>query len=827
MASAELEVQHSKGCGEPQILLSPSPFFVRIFYYLNKMETDSRIDQHRAWIENRASADPVLGRPDESPRLRQLVSELVGEIDSFQDRFRTESERLNQALSEALAGAEAELAKAKAEAEDSIDQLRRNPSPEATARLGDKLRSLTHRLYSRIRGIVNLRLQGVSPVSQVFLRVQNEEKQIFDRLRNAWPREITLVVSNATDEGIDGNRILDLESERLLNWCSAHRFLWLCRIHFRFARFRLRRGYRIHKVPALDTFNEYFPAGETSFDSEFRTRQLQTAEKLKATLEESWQITRFNLDLAAVTLSDELNASGGDGRSDELLDESHQMIVSAMDRTVGLLRELSVPFSQILTEAVSVMDERFGTRLGLMEKDLFEAGTLAANLRWYRRASRRYVRESQHSVSRNLKRLFFWVFGYAKRGYYYLEDLVLWFGGWLGLSIRSRERLLALADLPREPEVREKLKSFPPIYRRLFTSDPLLNEEFLVGRAQETATFQEVVKRWGNGRRASAVIVGQIGSGKTSLLNHLESVLQSQHTSRRVEFEHRLTTEADLIAVVSRWFDLKKKPDTAEDLQAILRTLPRQVVFIEAGHHLMLRSIGGRQAAEAFFRLLLATRDHLLWIMTVRERPWAMLGYQVKAGQYFTHEIRTRFSEPSQLREAIMTRHRSSGCRLLFSEEGIEDRALRKLRATQPLESEPVQSFLADRFFSNLYEVSGGNMTAGTYYWLTSMEYDSINKVLRLNPIQSPDLSILRGFESQSLFCLGEIMNHGVLSVRELAEIFQINVARAQLILDYLLHLRLIEIDRSAVSSKSTEYTANPVLIHQINSTLESMNILY
>ena len=96
--------------------------------------------------------------------------------------------------------------------------------------------------------------------------------------------------------------------------------------------------------------------------------------------------------------------------------------------------------------------------------------------------------------------------------------------------------------LPEEFTVDLNAKDLPLLYRRLFRFEPLQDPRFLVGRETEMGAIAAARSMWEANRPVAVILVGQRGSGKTSLINcSLKRTLAGQEVVRG-EFNRRLVT---------------------------------------------------------------------------------------------------------------------------------------------------------------------------------------------------------------------------------------------------------------------------------------------
>lgn len=85
----------------------------------------------------------------------------------------------------------------------------------------------------------------------------------------------------------------------------------------------------------------------------------------------------------------------------------------------------------------------------------------------------------------------------------------------------------------------------PVLYRHLFGLEPVQNPRFLVGREQERDSLVHSERAWRDGQGAAVLVVGDRGSGKTSLLNCAITSFEEKEL-RRGQFSERISEPAKL-----------------------------------------------------------------------------------------------------------------------------------------------------------------------------------------------------------------------------------------------------------------------------------------
>jgi len=357
--------------------------------------------------------------------------------------------------------------------------------------------------------------------------------------------------------------------------------------------------------------------------------------------------------------------------------------------------------------------------------------------------------------------------------------------GWRPALSAGQGEVITRPFLPEEFTIDLSAKELPVLYRRLFRFEPVQDPRFLVGRQQELAAIAEARSLWEAGRPVALIIVGQQGSGKTSLLNcAVKGPLEGLEVIRG-EFNHRLTTETQLRSFLAGVIGADEAAPVEESLLA-----RRRVVILEELERTFLRQVGGYGAIRALQRVIAATCSSTLWILTINQIAFQFLQAAVNFGSSFSHRLNVGTVSRDDLRQAILLRHNLSGLRLQFPPPPAPrhwgDRVKRFLRG--PTDAENL-------FFETLARESAGVYRTAFEIWLGHIEMVEAG-MLYMKPLAVPDLSpVIDDLDMADLFTLVAILQHGSLTPEEHAIIFQTNVAASRSQMDELLAREIIEND--------------------------------
>ncbi len=355
-------------------------------------------------------------------------------------------------------------------------------------------------------------------------------------------------------------------------------------------------------------------------------------------------------------------------------------------------------------------------------------------------------------------------------------------------------------------------KEMPAIYKRLFQFEPVKDPKFLTGREQEMEAMAKAREVWQAGRPASLLIVGERGSGKSSLINCAVQRMFSDDKLLRLEFSERMVLEEQL----ERYFCRATGVEGPEDLQQYL-TSERRVIIVEELERAFLRQIGHFDAVRALIRLIHATCRQTLWILAVNQVAFKFLDAVVGLGQIFSHRIDAARAGEEALRQAILVRHKLSGLRLQFAPppEARKGRAEGQISwLHKPIDAENI-------FFNSLARESNGIFRTAFEIWLSHIERIE-GGICYLKPIIHRDLTPITDYLQRSdLFSLVAVMQHGSLTPDEHSKVFCQTRAESRSALDRLQAFELIEPD-----PLHPGYRVRPEAIRLVRQALYVRNLL-
>ncbi|MBN2710307.1 MAG: AAA family ATPase [Calditrichaceae bacterium] len=364
--------------------------------------------------------------------------------------------------------------------------------------------------------------------------------------------------------------------------------------------------------------------------------------------------------------------------------------------------------------------------------------------------------------------------------------------------------------------LKQKYEALPFIYGRLFRIEPLESEQFFSGCVHAIAVMENEYNLYKNGRTIAMAIVGEKGSGKTTLINNVfrKNIVHPNYIM--VNVDRNIDKEDELCALLTTAFNV---PDikTIEDMENyIVSGSSQYLCVLENMHRLFLRTIQGFAALERLLLLINVTRDKIMWIVTSGLYGWEYLDRVFNVSKMFHKVLFLDEMTVEELENVIIKRHQVSGFGLKFS---VNDKITKQKQYRNISSDEERQLYLRKRFFKNLNEISSGNISISLLYWLGAIQ-ELKEGYMIISPEITMEYSFLRNLTYDDLFTLCAIIQHEFLSMENHAEIFNNEPNESKIILNRLYQNGFIELKREG-------YFIHPLIYRAVAQILKSRNLLY
>ncbi len=363
------------------------------------------------------------------------------------------------------------------------------------------------------------------------------------------------------------------------------------------------------------------------------------------------------------------------------------------------------------------------------------------------------------------------------------------------------------------------IDSLPFIYRRLFDASSSEVTEFIIGRNDEKGLLKQAYQRVSDGLPGSAVIIGEVGTGKSTLINYYLKDQAESDLIYKHSFSNTIIDEKELLDILLKVFRLDYAHSFRELSDELL--LPSQVrtVVLEDIHKLFLRKYGGFEAIRKLLLLISETNHKVFWVTTISSHAWKLLNNLLTISNYFPYQIKTENLSEIELKEAILSRHQTSG----FEIEYVPSETTRlKRQFRHAFGVEEKKKVLEEEFFSNLSSACEGNFTSALFYWLRSMREVKGN-LIRMNPFMKIDLTFLQIYPTIKLLTLANLIQHGSLKVGEHQQIFNLSYDESLAILNFLAATNLVQFEINQYGEKI--YSINKAIYKPLEKELRRIGI--
>ena len=386
----------------------------------------------------------------------------------------------------------------------------------------------------------------------------------------------------------------------------------------------------------------------------------------------------------------------------------------------------------------------------------------------------------------------------------------------IGADLRSqaelRDRSLAFAE-----EVPARL---PVVYRRLFAFEPLSDSRLLAGREDAVDAVESSWARWQSERTRSLMVVAPSGSGITSFLNIVAERMRAEASRARSEaprvraeappvvrqtLRERVRTEPDLASRLGGWLGPGGAQDLDELASRILNAPPDsqpRVVIVEGAEHLHLRVPGGARLLERLLAFATRTQPRVFWVLSMTSSAWQLAKKRSPASFGDLERIELDSLTATELKQAVLARHRLSGLPLRYAEPRT-GRHLLLGRATGTRGSRKHQQQIEADYFQKLHRASLGSIRLALFHWLRSADFRTVEGSLLVRPLE-PLQPFAGALDIDQSFALKALLDHGTLTVPEYCEVVRVPLPQGRHLFHALCDLRVLEPAPGAADAPET-----------------------
>jgi hypothetical protein len=383
----------------------------------------------------------------------------------------------------------------------------------------------------------------------------------------------------------------------------------------------------------------------------------------------------------------------------------------------------------------------------------------------------------------------------------------------LGIEVEKKSLSFELSEFIIESQ--RALQKLPFVYQRLYKLQPTDEERFFVNREYELTLLQQSYANWMKDRFITTAIIGEKGSGITSLINiFLKSLPVGTEVLSHTIDEKVYTT--DRYMQLMRQITGMEEAGSQDELIENLNNLKvNRIIVLENLQHMFLKMVGGFDCMKMFFELISHTSKKVMWVCAFTPNSWNFLEKTISITNYFIDEIYLDKLSDVALREIIYKRNKLSGYRLEF----IADNETLSNKTYQKLNEEQKQQFAEKQYFANLSRIANGNVSLAQLFWLRSTVKVDEQSIYIGNP-GALDFSFVKTLDSNSLFALQALIIHDGLNIGDFAKVLNQPQSVSR-------NLLIPMLEKGLLIKPREKFNISPIIYRHVSAFLASRNFIH
>ena len=380
-----------------------------------------------------------------------------------------------------------------------------------------------------------------------------------------------------------------------------------------------------------------------------------------------------------------------------------------------------------------------------------------------------------------------------------------------GLYKESTEVTSDLSDFLKQAE--KALDELPYVYQRLFRSETLQNEALFIGRSRAVETMQKAYNAFTVNNYAATLIVGERGSGKTSLIHYFLNKNKEIKNTVFLSSKVNISEPNEFIAFLNTSFNQDFK--TIEEWIAYFNNGKKRTIVLENIQYLYFRKVGGFNVLHQLSRLISATKNNVFWIVTSAKYAFQYLDKSIQISELFAFTIEIEIDKET-ITEALIKRHKISGYNLHFEKPPVA--YLTNKFQKSPVETQ--QNILREDFFNDINKIAQSNFKIAFMYWIRSTVMVT-GSTIHMRSLKTMDTSFLNKISPVKLLLLNSILLQERLTMSDIVALSSLGEQQTQNSVHNLFEKGLLTMDDGEF------YTINIFLYRQITSLLKSKNVIH
>ena len=375
-------------------------------------------------------------------------------------------------------------------------------------------------------------------------------------------------------------------------------------------------------------------------------------------------------------------------------------------------------------------------------------------------------------------------------------------------------------------ETEMAINRLPFVYQRLFKIQSLEDDIFYEERTVEFNQLNIAFGNWKKGRYSTTVLVGEKGSGITTLINFFVKRLGK---NEKRQYKVITASSSEQIWGTAQFFELFNQifPGNSfqqlEDLTDYLKTLDQpHIIILEHIERLYLKKIGGFACLKLLFELISKTNKQVFWISSATIYGWQYLNKTLNISDYFEYVISLENIEDDKMKEVILKRHRVSGYGLRF-----QPHAQGNHKKFDKMTEQEQQEKLEEAYFADLNRITDGNFSLAQLFWMRSA-LEVTEDTITMGSLHSLDFSFIKSTPLNKTIILHLLLLHDGLSAAQYTLLTHHTQTENSEHRPAKTRLELLQmLDDGLIVKENEIYYINPLLYRPIVGLLRTKNFLY
>ena len=308
-----------------------------------------------------------------------------------------------------------------------------------------------------------------------------------------------------------------------------------------------------------------------------------------------------------------------------------------------------------------------------------------------------------------------------------------------------------LQSLLPKPEV---IKKLPFYYTSLFSGSTAINNDLWVGRGKELVEAESIVNRFKAGYSGGLLITGNRNEGKTSFSKYIAQKYFAGYTVHSIRApKGGSSSKADFEMA------LQKALNVSSESTKFLNSSPGKRVIIMSDIELWWdRHENGGGVISDIKKLIENFGSEIFFMVNCGVTAYKLINRLYKLDSYFMGHIHCEPFDARELKEMIITRHRTGGLKLFYNGK-YED---------------SLSEWSYARLFNKYFYLSRGNPGYASLLWLSNITKVA-GKTIYIKSPSVPTLDHLKDISEDIWMIILQLALHRRTTIERLAKVLRVS----------------------------------------------------